>query len=178
MAKVSFTNLKLKVDTSTKTVEIGNNKIKVLQYLPVEDKYDLVMITLQKAYEEGIYNPIKLEKYFHLYLVYMYSNINFTDKQKEDENKLYNILESNGIINSIIDAIPEEEFNKIFNYLSQIMTDRFESKKYIGSVISNFITDLPNQMQTVQQMVNDFDPNQYQAVLDFAKAANGGRDIK
>ena len=49
MAKVSFTNLKLKMNKEIKEISFNNTKIEVLQYLPIEEKYDLVMITLQQA---------------------------------------------------------------------------------------------------------------------------------
>ena len=52
------------------------------------------MITLQKAKEDILYNPIKLDMYFHLHLVYMYSNLSFTEKQKEDEEKIYDAVVS------------------------------------------------------------------------------------
>ena len=96
--KVSYAKLNLKVNKDIKTFKINEQEVEVLQYLPFEDKYDLVMITLQKAEEDGIYNELKLDMYFHLYLVYMYTNISFTEKQKEDELKLYDTLKSNGII--------------------------------------------------------------------------------
>ena len=79
--KVSYANLKLKVDTSVDTFDFNNQTIEVLKYLPIEDKYDLIMITLQKAEEDGIYNDIKLDMYFHLNLVYMYTNLSFTETQ-------------------------------------------------------------------------------------------------
>ena len=95
MAKVSYANLKLKVDQHTETFDFGGQSIEVKQYLPIEDKYDLIMIALQKAEEDGVYNPVKVQLYFELYTVYMYSNISFTDKQKENETKLYDTLASN-----------------------------------------------------------------------------------
>ena len=67
MSKVSYANLKLKVDTSVDTFDFNNQTIEVLKYLPIEDKYDLIMITLQKAEEDGIYNDIKLDMYFPPY---------------------------------------------------------------------------------------------------------------
>ena len=82
--KVSFTNMKLKVDSSVKTFQFGGQTIEVLQYLPAQDKYDLIMVALQNATEEGNYNEFKLNTYFELYLVYMYTNISFTEKQREN----------------------------------------------------------------------------------------------
>ena len=89
MAKVSYANLKLKIDTSVETFDFQGQTIEVLQYLPIEDKYDLVMVALQNAEENGIYNPVKLDMYFHLYIMYMYTNLSFTEKQKFNEQKLY-----------------------------------------------------------------------------------------
>ena len=65
MAKVSYANMKLKVDKSISTFDFEGNKIEVLNYLPIEDKYDLIMITLQKAEENGVYSPLKLDIYIH-----------------------------------------------------------------------------------------------------------------
>ena len=94
--KVSYANMKLKTNTSVNTFDFCEQKIEVLKYLPAQDKYDLLMITLQKSLEGNVYNAFKLNLYFELNLVYMYTNISFTDKQREDELKLYDTLKSNG----------------------------------------------------------------------------------
>lgn len=80
MNKIAYSTLKLKTDDSVNTFEFQGKTIEVLKYLKIEDKYDLVMITLQKAEENGIYNQLKLDMFFHLHLVYMYTNLSFTDK--------------------------------------------------------------------------------------------------
>ena len=49
MAKVSYANLKHKLNTNISTFEFGGQQVEVLNYLPINDKYDFVMITLQKA---------------------------------------------------------------------------------------------------------------------------------
>ena len=105
MAKVSYASLKLKVDNSVETFDFQGNTIEVLKYLPIQEKYDLIMVALEKA-EDEIYNPIMLEAYFHLHLVYMYTNLTFTDKQREDELKLYDTLQSTGFITKMIEKIP------------------------------------------------------------------------
>lgn len=47
--KVSYANMKLKVNTDVNTFDFRGQTIEVLKYLPARDKYDLLMITLQKA---------------------------------------------------------------------------------------------------------------------------------
>lgn len=178
MAKTTYASMKLKVNTQPKEIDFNGNQFEVLQYLPIEDKYDLIMVTLQKCYEEGIYNPIKKDMYFHLYLVYMYTDISFTDKQKEDEEKLYNALESNGVITEVIKNIPEEEYNKLFEYMDELIEERMRYSLSSAAMISNVINTLPEKAQEAVNALNGFDPDKFKAVQDFAKAANGGRDIQ
>ena len=106
--KVSYANMKLKLNTDVNTFDFGGQKIEVLKYLPAQDKYDLLMITLQESLENGVYNEFKLNLYFELNLVYMYTNISFTEKQREDELKLYDNLKSNGFFDLFYQAIDEQ----------------------------------------------------------------------
>lgn len=177
MAKVNYTSLKLKTNNSVKTFQFHDINIDVLQYLPIEDKYDLVMITLQKSFEEEVYNPIKLDMLFHLYLIYMYTNISFTDKQKENESKLYDAIKSNGLLEAVLEQIPEEEYNILFEYISDLADIKEEYNRSVVSLVKKMITDLPTQAQAAMDIVNSFDKNKYQEVIDFAKMANGNRSV-
>lgn len=178
MAKVTYAGMKLKVNEDVKTIDVNGNSIEVLQYLPVDDKYSLINITLQKAKEGAIYNPLKKDMFFHLHLIYMYTNISFTDKQREDENKLYDTLISNGVLDKIIEAIPENEFNLLYSYLNDQEQEILKFRNTVGGALTEIIQNLPIQAEEMQKIVDNFDPQKFQNVLDFAKAANGGRDIQ
>ena len=171
--KVTFASLKLKADDSIKTITILDNiTLEVKQYLPIEDKIDLVEIALQKAEENGIYNEYLLEMYFHLNIVYLYSNLTFTDKQKENEAKLYDILESNGIINEIIAAIPEKEYNSLFNVVAIMKKDILTYKNTAGAVLQSVIQDLPKNAAAAKDIIDSFNPNNFQQVKELADMAN------
>ena len=178
MAKVSYTNLKLKLNNEIKEVEFNGQKIEVLQYLPIEEKYSLVNITLQKAREGAVFNPIKLDMYFHLNLIYVYTNINFTEKQREDEAKLYDLLLSSGLLDKIIEAIPAEEYDYICEQIDNLEEDLLNFDNTLASLVRNIIENLPLQAEEMQKIVDNFDPEKFQNVLNFAKAANGGREIQ
>ena len=175
--KVSYANMKLKVNTQVKTFKFGGQDIEVLQYLPARDKYDLLMITLQKSIQNGAYNDFKLNLYFELNLVYMYTNISFTEKQREDEFKLYDTLKSNGFFELFLQTINEDEYNELFAQLEAIKEASFKNRLSVSSVINQLINDLPANAEAAAKIVNNFNPNQYKAVVDFARYANGGRDI-
>ena len=175
--KVAYANMKLKTDTSVKTFEFSGQKVEVLQYLHAQDKYDLLMITLQKSLEDNLYNEFKLNLYFELHLVYMYTNISFTEKQREDEFKLYDTLKSNGFYEKFFQVINEDEYNELFEQLNAIKNASFKNKRSVAGLIGEFINDLPANAEAAAKIVESFDPEQYKAVVDFARYANGGRDI-
>lgn len=177
MAKTTFASLKLKPNNSVKIINYNESIIEVSQYLPIEDKYDLIMITAQKALEDNIYNPLKIDMYLHLHIMYLYTNITFTDKQRENESKLYDLLMGNGIMESVITSIPEDEYNFIFSMLEDYIKLDMENRKSITALINKFIDDLPANAQAAMNLVDKFNPEKYQAVIDFATAANGGRPI-
>lgn len=178
MSKVSYANLKLKVDTSTNIFAFKGQNIEVLKYLPVDDKYDLIMITLQKSFEDGFYNEVKLDTYFHLYLVYMYTNLSFTDKQREDEFKLYDTLKSNGFIDQMLDTIDEDEYKTLYEYLEKVKYETDKNRLSVSALIQKIINDLPKNAEAAAQIVENFNPEKYQQVIQFAEAANGGRPIR
>ena len=176
--KVSYANMKLKVNTEVKTFDFCGQKVEVLQYLPAQDKYDLLMITLQKSLQNGMYNEFKLNLYFELNLVYMYTNISFTEKQREDEFKLYDTLKSNGFYEEFFKVINEDEYNELFEQLNNIKETSFVNNTSVGAIINQMINDLPANAEAAAKIVDSFDPKQFKAVVDFARYANGGRDIK
>ena len=167
MAKVPFTKLKLKTDDSVKQVKINEEiTIEVKQYLPVQEKLALISRVVEYAHmEDANYsNPVKAEVYRDLEVVYAYTNISFTDKQKEETPKLYDMLVSSGVLKQIIEAIPEEEYSRIccgvWNSIESIY-------KYINSVVG--IIDTINQgqkdavvdMETVQKGLESLQNNSF-----------------
>lgn len=174
MAKVSFTNLKLKVNTEVNTFQFGENKtkIEVLKYLPIEDKNDLIHIALQNAEEDGIYNDILLEMYFNLYIIYFYTNINFTDKQKEDPAKLYDQMQSNGLITSVIEAMDNDEYANLLTSLEVIRDANLTYKNTAGAVLQSVIQDLPRNAAAAAQIVNNWDPERFKEVQRLAQLAD------
>ena len=177
MANITYASLKLKNNLEKEKIDFNGHEIEILQYLPIEDKYSLVNVTLQKAKEGSIYNPVKIDWFFHLNLVYMYSNITFTDKQREDEAKLYDTLTSNGLMDMIISKIPDNEYQTLFSYIGSLMDDTLNYKNSLSGTISELVQSLPERADQMQKIVDNFDKEKFQEVINFAKAANGGRDI-
>jgi hypothetical protein len=177
MTKVSFANMKLKPNTVTQVVDFEGNQVEVLQYLPARDKDDLIRAVLDKSSDGLIFDDFLLDCYFHLYIVYLYTNINFTDKQKEDELKLYDLLKGNGLIDAVLGAMDEEEYQMLFDSVIALEEKMIESNTSVATLLTRLVADLPAKAEEARKIVDEFEPEKYQAVVDFAKAANGGRQI-
>lgn len=177
MSKVSYANLKLKIDTSVHTFDFNGTEVEVLNYLPIEEKLSLISIVLQNCKENGIYNKAKVDALFHLYLVYEYTNLSFTDKQREDEMKIYDTLQSNGFINMMLAHINEHEYTELLGYLNEQIEMELKYTTTAASVLNKFIDDLPAQADAMKNIIDNFDKEKYQEVVRFAEAANGNRPI-
>ncbi len=164
-----------------KYLDSDNNEyqIKVKKYIPVEDKLDLIQIALQKAQEQdGYYNELKLDIFFCLNIIYLYTDIQFKPEDKENEYQLYDILQTNGIMDLVMqNGMAEEQYHDLLTNL-EIIKHRLSSyKNSAAGVIKHIVTDLPKNAAAAKEIVDSFDPQKYKAVTDFATAANGGRNI-
>lgn len=114
MAKVSFSKLGLKVNNEVVNIHFNDQVIEVKQYISVNDKLKLISEVINNTIDEHSFcNPVKVKVYLALGILDYYTNINFTEKQKEDSVKLYDLFESNGLLNQIYHVIPGEEFNNL-----------------------------------------------------------------
>lgn len=124
MAKVSLTKLGLKVNNSIQTIMWNDQEIEVKQYLPINDKLTLISNVLNHCSEdEKYYNMGKFEMYFTLEVIYNYTNINPTEKQKEDICKLYDAFVSSGLYDTILESIDKKDMQ----FLREVALDSIKS---------------------------------------------------
>lgn len=175
MAKVSYASLKLKIDSGVNTFQFGDTKtkIEVLRYLPVEDKIDLIQVALQNAEQNGVYNDILVDMYFNLYIVFFYTNINFTDKQKEDLYKLYDQMQCSGLIDQVIANMDQSEYANLLTYLETIRDENLQYRNTAAAVLQSVIRDLPANAAAAAQIVNNLKPEQFAEVQRLVDLANG-----
>lgn len=173
---MQYKDLNLKINTETK--KVSGLDIEVLQYLPIQDKIDLVEIALQKAEQDGVYNEMRLEMYFNLYIIYLYTDLIFSDEQRADEVTLYNELESNDIISKVIAVIPEDEYNLLFDTLQIMKKANTKYKNSVASVLNSFVQDLPKNAESAMNIMQNFNPDDYKEIQNFVEKANANRPIE
>lgn len=164
MAKISYNKLGITKDELNKvqTIEYNDQTIEVKQYLPIAEKSELITRVLNNSVDEntGYYNLLKLDMNLGLEIVYAYSNISFTEKQKEDPMKLYDMLNASKVLNLIIGLVPDGEFyylNKTtYEMANNIVTYR-NSAMGIMEAISADYSNLDLDATDIQKKLNDPD---------------------
>lgn len=156
MAKIGFTKLSLKRKNEVKTITINNNQIEIKQYLPVNEKLDLIARVINEAHDQNNFpNPIKIEVIGTLEMIMAYTNISFTEKQKEDIPKLYDLLEENGVIKDIISQIPEDEYNFIIDGINKTVDAVYTYNNSILGILESVSQDYSNLDFDIQKLQND-----------------------
>lgn len=170
---------KFKNKTFWKTVEvsIGEKTIEIKQYLPISEKESLIDSVLQKSVVRGIYNPLEVEMYFNLNIIYLYTNISFSESQRNDERKLYDAFESNGYIDQIVQAIPDEEYNYLWKMTQESVENWFKYNLSAAGMFRDFIELLPANAQKAADIINGINTTDISNVISFAKAINNNQEF-
>lgn len=161
MAKVPFSKLNLKKIDKVQVVTINGLEIEVKQYLPVAEKLELIANVLNNSADDNNFaNPVKTYVLSHLEIIYAYTNLSFTDKQKEDPAKLYDILDTNGIIDSIILAIPPSEYDNLIEDITSTINAYYKYKNSALGILEAATTDYKNldlEASDIQKKIADPD---------------------
>lgn len=169
MAKIGFIKLSLKRKNEVKTITINNNQIEIKQYLPVNEKLDLIARVINGAHDQNNFpNPIKIEVIGTLEMIMAYTNISFTEKQKEDIPKLYDLLEENGVIKDIISQIPEDEYNFIIDGINKTVDAVYTYNNSVLGILEAVSKDYSNL---------DFDATQIQKKMADPENLKLVRDV-
>lgn len=159
MAKASFAKLNLKQNTEVASFEWGEQTIEVKQYLPIQEKLNLIAAVLNQCQDENNFiNEAKMTLFMNLEIVYRYTNINFTDKQKEDPAKLYDLLAGSGLFDDIFAVLPQKEYKMIVMWLSNTAQHFYEYRNSIYGILDAINTDYSNlqlDAENIKQTIAD-----------------------
>ena len=145
MAKVSFAKLGLKVNQDTVNIFYDDSTIEVKQYLPVNEKLQLIGNVINSSADDNNFaNPVKVMVYSTLEIIEAYTNISFTDKQKENPTKLYDLFEGNGVTGMIFNAIPEDELVMLEKAIEDSIEAIYKYKNSAMGILESISSDYSN----------------------------------
>ena len=145
MSKVSFTKLGLTKNTNVGSFEWNNQTIEVKAYLPIQEKMQLIQNVLNNCQDENNFiNEAKMSLFMTLEIVYYYSNINFTEKQKSDPAKMYDLLAGSGFLDDFFTVMPQSEYKSIAIWLDKTANHIYDYRNSIYAILDAMNTDYQN----------------------------------
>ena len=145
MAKVSFTKLGLTKNTNVGSFEWNDQTIEIKGYLPIQEKMQLIQNVLNNCQDENNFiNEAKMSMYMTLEIVYYYTNINFTEKQKSDPAKLYDLLAGSGFFDDFFAVLPQTEYKSIAVWLDKTANNIYDYRNSIYGILDALNSDYKN----------------------------------
>ena len=169
MAKLSFNKLGLTKNQDVVNITFNDQVIEVKQYLPVNDKLQLISnIINQSADDNNFANPIKINVFTVLEIINFYTNISFTEKQREDPAKLYDLIISNNLAKTITGAIPQVELDELMSGIKDSVEAIYKYKNSAMGIMEAISTDYSNL---------DFNASEIQSKLADPENMNFLKDV-
>lgn len=140
MAKVSFNKLGLTKNNNINIIEFNGQKIEIKQYLPINDKANLASNVLNYTIGNGttrFINPLQVEVYTLLQIIEKYTNITFTDKQREDPAKLYDLIVSSKLWELVFEKIDKDDYAAMISYINKSVEAFYNYYNSIYGILDN-----------------------------------------
>ena len=159
MAKITFSKLqKIKsIPDIVDTVAFEGCELKVKQYLPLEEKLQLLTNVLElSGADEGYFNLVQLEVFYRIEMIKAYTNITFSDKQMENPAKLYDSLCMNKVWEKLEALIPEGEQGYIWGAILDMAREITTYNRSFAGMLKTLTTDysaLGEQAQSIQKIL-------------------------
>ena len=142
MAKPTFAKFGLKIDQSVKKVVFNEQEFEVKQYLPLEDKLELISEIVNQSIDDNNFaNPARIELFTVIEIVKNYTNIVFTEKQLENPLKLYDLIVSSGLGKVIRENMCPDEFDFITVTVDATIAEIYEYKNSVLGILEGIQAD-------------------------------------
>lgn len=179
MAKVAFSKFDLKVQESAHNIVYVNKKneeinYEVKSYLTIEEKMEMISKIINQSIDDnGFYNPMRLKIFMTLEIVYAYTNISFTEKQKENPFKLYDQLISSNLFDVIKENIGEKEWNDINSTTITTIENIYKYKNSVLGILDAVSADYSAVDLNLTELQNKLaDPNALSLIRDILPLTN------
>lgn len=159
MDTINFVDLGLELKSDCSEFKIAEDiTLTVKNYLPIAEKTNMINFIVNAALDDttGCFSPIRVEVYFGLAICRWYAGIILDDLA--DAGETYDILESNGIIQAIMDTIPGDEMEFVRDLVQDTISDisRYNSSAAgIIQMMSSNAGNLDSQITDILEKIKN-----------------------
>ena len=163
MSVINFKDINCKqlINKENKIFEFNGQEVQVIPYLSVGEKYQLIMATLARADDNGIFNPLKRNMHFKLNIVFMYTNLVFDADDRMDEHALYDTLTQCGLIQLVLDNMNDMELAELSYMLDSTETKINQYNAGVSGMVDKIlhaIEGLPEKFDKALSVLKEIAP--------------------
>lgn len=112
---MEYSKLNKDVASGLKQVSYLSGIINVKTFVPLEEQNELILDVINgSSGDNRYYNPVQLDALLPVFMLFHYTDIEFTEEEKEDPIAIYNALEPTGLLD-VMRELPN------YNFLSNSM---------------------------------------------------------
>lgn len=155
MAKISYNKFEKPTYPEDKVVEFQGQQIEVRQWVPTAEKLQAIGSIIELAHDPSINyaNPTGLDVFTSIYIIKLYSNIEFTDELIDSGTILYDEINNSGLLELVKSAIPQQELQDFLNKLKKTYKAYYQYRQSalgLVEIISTDYSDIDQQLDNIQ----------------------------
>lgn len=165
---MKFSELNCNINEDVNIINFNGIDIEVKQYLPATEKEDIINAVMQNADSGTVVDTYLEDILFNVYLVFEYTNIEFTDEEKQDIYTTFDKLECSGLLQAVVDAIPKDEYKCLFDNIDRIHKEYLGYRDSARAAFEQMSIFAPNTAANIGEQVANFDVNKFQEIANVA----------
>lgn len=150
----TFKDLNLQKNTDiVKTFTFNGQVVTIKQYLPLKEKLELITKIVNQSIDDelGYCNPCRIKVVYQLNLLFAYTDIEFTDEDKEDTYILYDLVNGQedvdlqqNLCDAVFSVIPESEIDFINTGVTDTIKAYFKHQDSALGIMETLQTNYKN----------------------------------
>jgi len=136
----NYNDINTPLEVEYKDFEFNGTTIQVRQYLPFQEKLDLITdIINSSGDDQGFYNSAKLGFFEDMKIMEAYTDIEFDDGT--DSMQVYDTLIAGGFFPQMYKLIPDTEINFIINNVNKTIDNIYKYRNSAYGILDALKTD-------------------------------------
>ena len=169
---MNYSDLGLDIEYKKVEVElIGDKKLNVLTYLPMKDKTEMLQFIVNNVIDPktGCASPIRTEIYFSIAVCHWYGGIDFSNEDMTKISDVYDALEVNKVIQTIIDYVPYDEINFMRDLAEETVADVARYNSSAAGIIQSMADSSGSLDEQLSDIIKKVQSREGLEMLDMIK---------
>lgn len=169
---MNYSDLGLNIEYKKIEVElIEDKKLEVLTYLPIREKTEMLQFIVNSVIDPktGCASPIRTEIYFSIAVCHWYGGIDFSNEDMANIGEVYDTLELNKVIQTIIDYVPYDEINFMRDLAEETIADVARYNSSAAGIVQNMVDSSGSLDRQLNDIIQKVQSKEGLELLDMIK---------